>query len=499
MNVRGGILASELEIGSEIWLGTWLSQKIDWFVVAKNQYFYPKNSVILMSKFAVELTPWNTKQTRYNSSYTYLYPYNTGYSDWSLTSVIQSQIKTWLNSTAAPGAWFTGNGNGSSTLTVAAPPLQAQPGFLWEWGVAERDRLQTPTFYFSKVTGTTGTATSTAAFTDALAATASNKVFLASHLEVGLGVPTGGAYSGAIFEYFDRYLPANEGRIAFNRNGVAVPYWTRDGVGNAAGWTSQQLHIVNATGASAVLTASGTTAYARPCICLSGDTVFNKIIGLDGKYEFAEGTPPIIRGYRESYDLGELRKEFPVQVYSVFDNDKDTGSEVEIREGIEGRFTIKKDKVTVYPEKEVADVTYELKVDQKDWTKIPNGANSAYVEVDDGSNTSYLLFEFVKNEDKILFWTEPCFEADIMPKKCRIAIDGIIPAISKLKIEVCNNGFDENPAWEDITKSVIFKRVYWLLNTEKVADRWGFGIRVSLDRGNAEGLCFIERVSGNFE
>ncbi|TEB04496.1 hypothetical protein Pmgp_03840 [Pelotomaculum propionicicum] len=79
------------------------------------------------------------------------------------------------------------------------------------------------------------------------------------------------------------------------------------------------------------------------------------------------------------------------------------------------------------------------------------------------------------------------------------SINAIMPTGSILTVEVCNNGFDANPTWEDATTATIQRKAYTFTNTVKTADKWGIKMRVTLARGTATGECSIMGYGAAFE
>ena len=63
--------------------------------------------------------------------------------------------------------------------------------------------------------------------------------------------------------------------------------------------------------------------------------------------------------------------------------------------------------------------------------------------------------------------------ADAMPDRCIVNIQGEFPAGSTLKVEICNNGNDASPTWEDITQNVLNGQRYFFTNQTKTAGSWG--------------------------
>ena len=68
-----------------------------------------------------------------------------------------------------------------------------------------------------------------------------------------------------------------------------------------------------------------------------------------------------------------------------------------------------------------------------------------------------------------------------------------IPEGANFTVEVCNNGYDQTPKWEDVTKFVKENRNFVLLNNTKTAAKWGYSFKVKVQRGQATGDCYIIR------
>jgi hypothetical protein len=65
-------------------------------------------------------------------------------------------------------------------------------------------------------------------------------------------------------------------------------------------------------------------------------------------------------------------------------------------------------------------------------------------------------------------------------------------------VEICKNGFDDTPTWENCTAATLNGMRYLFQNHSKSADKWGVNIRATLDRGSAVGPCYIVSIGGNF-
>ena len=86
-----------------------------------------------------------------------------------------------------------------------------------------------------------------------------------------------------------------------------------------------------------------------------------------------------------------------------------------------------------------------------------------------------------------------------MITKAIMSVTRQIPAGAEFAVEVCNNGNDDSPTWEDVTQAVNSGSKFFLSNEEKTAENWGFNFRIKVKRNSASGDCFISSVGGNFE
>ena len=74
-----------------------------------------------------------------------------------------------------------------------------------------------------------------------------------------------------------------------------------------------------------------------------------------------------------------------------------------------------------------------------------------------------------------------------------------IPSASTFKVEVCNNGYDASPTWEDATAAVLSGLVHVFSNESKTATDWGVVVKVTVERNGATGACYVSAIGGNFE
>ena len=197
---------------------------------------------------------------------------------------------------------------------------------------------------------------------------------------------------------------------------------------------------------------------------------------------------PIIESTNKD-NMGQQDKEFSFD-YKVIEEDE--GQTLKVEEYLNDTKT-KTFNVT-------SGSTYTYKLERLAYQKLPNGNHKVkIVAIDSEGGVTEKVFNFSKNETKILFELEKPLEADGMVTKALITMVGSIPEKAILKVEACNNGHDKNPTWEDVTTKVIKERKIFFANKKKTAAKWGVNVRVSVDRNGEKGQCQILSIGGNFE
>ena len=197
--------------------------------------------------------------------------------------------------------------------------------------------------------------------------------------------------------------------------------------------------------------------------------------------------PPVISG--TDSDLGTKSGPFS-QAYTI--TDEDSGQTITATEKIDGAV-----KRTFAAN---SGTQYTFTITQADWVKIQNGSHALTVEAKDSAGgVATRTFQFAKNETELEFMLSAPLPADDMLTKAIMSVTREIPAGAELKIYACNNAFDAAPTWEDVTQAVTTGNKFFLSNTEKTAESWGFNFKISVKRKNATGDCYIQSVGGNFE
>ena len=194
---------------------------------------------------------------------------------------------------------------------------------------------------------------------------------------------------------------------------------------------------------------------------------------------------PVISGADEN--LGVKNDTF-TQTYSVTDEDNDSVTVVEAINGEEIRSHIVN-----------LDQTYVFSVTGTTWLKLSNGSHTMTITATDSrGGTSVRTYTFVKSVSSLSITTTPMI-ASSMPTRISLNVTKNIPVEAIFKVEVCNNGYDAEPTWEDATSAVETSQVHVFTNTSKTADAWAVILKITVDRNGGEGACYISAIGGNFE
>ena len=138
-------------------------------------------------------------------------------------------------------------------------------------------------------------------------------------------------------------------------------------------------------------------------------------------------------------------------------------------------------------------------VTEKTWLALPNGSHTLTISATDGIDTTVRTYVFTKLVDTLKIQNSTPWVSSTMPTRIMLVITRNIPSAATFKVEVCNNGYDASPTWEDCTDAVRSGLVHVFSNAKKTATDWGVLVRVTVARNGATGACYISAIGGNFE
>ena len=229
------------------------------------------------------------------------------------------------------------------------------------------------------------------------------------------------------------------------------------------GWTSVQYRVkaYDAAGAESAYTTSATR------------TVTNN-------------RPPVISGTDGA--IGSFSTAAPSYEYTVTDAD---GHQVDVVEMLDG-VTLRSYTVTLGQ-------TNTLTIGSEAWLKVVNGSHTLKIVATDAKDASVTrTLTFTKAVTSVEFEQTIAMEADAMPTKALVNIQGNFPAGCTLQVWICNNGNDASPTWEDITQKARTGQKHYFTNQTKTAAAWGVKVKAKLLRGSATETCYIQSIGGNF-
>ena len=133
------------------------------------------------------------------------------------------------------------------------------------------------------------------------------------------------------------------------------------------------------------------------------------------------------------------------------------------------------------------------------WLALPNGSHTLTIRATDGIDTTVRTYTFTKLVESFTIRNSTPWASTTMPSRIMLVVTRNIPATATFKVEVCNNGNDASPTWEDCTDAVKSGLVHVFSNKVKTAGSWGVVVRVTVARNGATGACYVSAIGGNFE
>lgn len=193
---------------------------------------------------------------------------------------------------------------------------------------------------------------------------------------------------------------------------------------------------------------------------------------------------PVISG--EDTNLGIKSDDF-TGTYTITDANSDIVTVTEAIDGVRIRSLVATLGETI---------TYG--VTENTWLALPNGSHTLTISATDGIDTSVRTIVFTKLVDKFTIQNSTPWHSDNMPSRIMIVVTRNIPSAATFKVEVCNNGYDDEPYWEDATDAVRSGLVH-VFENDYAENDWGVLVRVTVERNGATGACYVSAIGGNFE
>lgn len=143
---------------------------------------------------------------------------------------------------------------------------------------------------------------------------------------------------------------------------------------------------------------------------------------------------------------------------------------------------------------------YVTVIEGMDMIKLEPGKHTfKIVAVDAQGSKSERIITFSRDVQTLIMMLKEPFATDVQSKKVLVAPGWDVAKGAECRVEVCNNGFDENPTWEDATAMTELNKAYVFQNDRKTASKWGVNIRLMIERKNAKTNSYITGIGGAFE
>ena len=196
-------------------------------------------------------------------------------------------------------------------------------------------------------------------------------------------------------------------------------------------------------------------------------------------------------GTQTDKNLGVWDKEIKGEDAIVYTITDANGNNVTVTESIDGV------QIRSLVVADGTQITCEIK--DTTWLALPNGSHTLTIRATDGIDSSVRTYTFTKLVNSFTIRNATPWASATMPTRIMLVVTRNLPSGATFKVEVCNNGFDTNPTWEDATDAVRSGLVHVFANKAKTAGQWGVLIRVTVARNGATGACYVSAIGGNFE
>ena len=206
------------------------------------------------------------------------------------------------------------------------------------------------------------------------------------------------------------------------------------------------------------------------------------------RYTFVKTNSAPFITYTGQADLGELTTK-PSITYSVKDNE---GDAITVTEKLNGE-VINQFSAT-------SNTNYTVGITDTFWLTCGSNTNTVEIIASDAlGGSSSKTITFSRKITKLQIVMKNAIETDAKATKILVSPQWTTTG-GVGKVEVCNNGFDSDPTWEDATTMVVLNRPHLFTNTSKTASKWGIKIRITVTNNQGyDGEVAIFGFGGAYE
>lgn len=188
-------------------------------------------------------------------------------------------------------------------------------------------------------------------------------------------------------------------------------------------------------------------------------------------------------------DLGEMDKSISYD-YSATDQEKDP---ITLKVFLDNKIVVQDFKAT-------DNKTYNFKIEGFEFLKIPFGKHTIKIVATDSNGlSSQRVVSFTRVAKRLVMQLKEPRNTDVAAKKVLVIPGWYVAPGAKAKVEVCNNAYDDNPAWEDATVVTNDGRAFHFQNTSKTSYKWGVNIRLTIEKGKSTAYSYITTIGGSVE
>lgn len=206
------------------------------------------------------------------------------------------------------------------------------------------------------------------------------------------------------------------------------------------------------------------------------------------RYTFVKTNSAPFINYTGQVDLGQLTTK-PSITYSVKDNE---GDAITVTEKLNGEVINQFSATT--------NTNYTVGITDTFWLTCGSNTNTVEIIASDAlGGSSSKTITFSRKITKLQIVMKNAIETDAKATKILVSPQWTTTG-GVGKVEVCNNGFDPNPTWEDATTMVVLNRPYLFTNSNKTASKWGIKIRITVTKNQGyDGEVAIFGFGGAYE